>query len=271
MSDSLGDWLGLREPADRAARSERLVQAIADSLQVDGPLHVLDLGTGAGSNVRFLMERLPGPQRWLVVDRSPELLALLTARTPAGAGCEITTLQRDLNSLDDPALFNGRHLVTASALLDLVSEAWLRRLAGRCAEAGAAALFALTYNGESVCEPVEPEDDLVRDLLNQHQKSDKGLGGPAAGPDAVACAARCFAEVGYEVRTEPTNWDLGPAQHGMQRYLIDGWAGAATELAPDLAPTIERWRERRMAHLAAGRSRIVVCHHDLAAWPSRPA
>ncbi len=272
MSDSLGDWLRLREPADWAARSEDLVHAVAEMLPADRPLRILDLGTGTGSNVRYLMDRLPGPQQWLAVDRSPELLALLKERTSnqaAARGHEIDTLPRDLDDLDAPVMFEGRHLVTASALLDLVSESWLRALASRCRDAGASVLFALTYNGESTCAPVEPEDEMVRELLNRHQKTDKGLGGPAAGPDAVVCAERCFREIGYDVRTAPTDWNLGPAEAEMQRYLIDGWAEAAAELAPDRAAAIADWRMRRLAHLDAARSRIIVRHHDLAAWPAR--
>jgi hypothetical protein len=107
---------------------------------------------------------------------------------------------------------------------------------------------------------------MVRDLMNRHQKTDKGLGGPAAGPDAVSCAERCFAEAGYRVRLEPSDWTLGPAAAALQRMLIEGWAGAATEMVRDRAPTIARWRARRLAHVGAGRSRLVVGHDDLAAW-----
>jgi len=291
MADSLADWLRLRESADWEARSSRLVQQVVNTIALDGSIHVLDLATGTGSNVRYLAVRLPGRQRWLVVDRRPDLLALVTERTAAWASargyrcdayatglrvrhdslnCEIETRQRDLCDLDDPELFAGRHLVTASALLDLVSESWLRSLAAHCREAGSAALFALTYNGESSCWPVEPEDELIRQLLNQHQHSDKGLGGVATGPEAVACAERCFLEIGYQVRIVPTDWSLGAAQGDMQRYLIGDWAQAAGELAPDLLPRIASWRDRRLAHIDAGGSRIIVRHHDLAAWPVRP-
>jgi hypothetical protein len=53
----------------------------------------------------------------------------------------------------------------------------------------------------------------------------------------------------------------------MQRLLIDGWAHAATEISPEYATVIERWHARRLAHVDAGRSHIVVGHDDLAAWP----
>jgi hypothetical protein len=116
---------------------------------------------------------------------------------------------------------------------------------------------------------VEPEDDMVRDLMNRHQKTDKGLGGPAAGPDATTRAEQCFVEAGYQVRHEPSDWTLAPAEADVQKLLIDGWMQAATEMAPDRASTIARWRVRRLAHLDAGRSRVIVGHDDLAAWLPR--
>ena len=287
MDNLLSTWLDLREPADAAARSNRLTSKIADTLATGETVQALDLATGTGSNLRYLAPHLPGRQRWLMVDRDSALLALLpglmrswgAARryrvTPVGGNecviegeqlqCHIETLSLDLNSLDDADIFAGRQLVTASALLDLVSEEWLGALAARCRNVGAAVLFGITYNGWSACSPEEPEDEMVRHLFNRHQKTDKGLGGPAAGPDAAGHAARCLADAGYRVWTEHSDWMLGSAERELQRRLIDGWADAAVESAPDNAPVIAQWRARRIAHVDAGRSQIVVGHLDLAA------
>ena len=264
-SDSLSSWLALREPADRAARSTALTQAIAAALPADRPVRILDLGGGTGSNVRYLSPQLPVPQHWLVVDRDPELLAEVSGQS---ADCHIDTLCRNLGALDDPALFSGRHLVTSSALLDLVSEEWLRALAERCLTSRAAAIFTLNYNGRSECIPVEAEDDAIRDLMNRHQRSnDKGFG-RAAGPDAVDCAALSFGAAGYEVRREASDWILHPGQRELQRQLIEGWAHAAKEIAPEQTSMIHNWLARRLAHVEEGRSRVVVGHEDLAAWPT---
>jgi hypothetical protein len=288
MDNTLSHWLRLREPADFAARSATLRQAIAESMPQNTPVSALDLGTGTGSNVRYLAEHLPASQRWLVVDQDPTLLAELPERISSWSAargyemtmergrcvvrgrnldCQVETEQRDLGTLDDERLFAGRHLVTASALLDLVSESWLLALATHCRAAGALVLFAITYNGRLACAPTENEDDMVRELMNRHQRTDKGLGGPAAGPDAAVRAAQFFAGVGYHIRRESSDWTLGPAEHDMQRLLIDGLAHAATEISPERATVIEHWHGRRLAHLDAGDSRIVVGHEDLAAWP----
>jgi hypothetical protein len=286
MAESLSHWLALREPVDHAARSALLTREIVDALGHPHRLNVLDLGTGTGSNVRYLAGRLHAPQRWLLVDRDLTVLTDMRARTSAwGAVCgyDVTTDGDDLvmhgRQVDwrietrclnlgglGPEIFSGRHLVTASALLDLVSERWLRAVAWHCREAGAAVLFALTYNGRSHCSPREPEDDAIRELMNRHQRAnDKGFG-PAAGPEAIECAARSLAAVGYHVRREASDWVLLPDVRELQRQLIEGWAEAAVEIAPGQAAMVKNWLARRLAHIEAGCSRVTVCHEDLAAW-----
>ena len=258
MSEFSADWLALREPVDAASRSMRLARVVADALPRYRAIEILDLGAGTGANVRYLAGKLPLPQRWLLVDRDERLLG----RAPKAWPSQCLDLQR---AVLDASLFAGRALVTASALLDLVSDAWLQALAARCREAGSAVLFALTYDGRMDYAPAEPEDDLIRDLVNRHQRSDKGLG-PAAGPTATSRAGELFAAAGYHVEREASDWVLGPESRSLQRPLIDGWAGAAAAMAPDQSAAIDDWRARRLAHVDGGRSQLIVGHKDLAGW-----
>ncbi len=263
MGQSLSDWLALRQPFDHLARSEALTRTVAARVTASHPLRIVDLGAGAGSNRRYLRRFLQPDQDWLLVDQDPSLLDEAARDGDAG---EVATRVMNLGVLD-PGIFDGRQLVTASALLDLVSDTWLRALAGECHRVGAVALFALTYDGRSTCTPADPEDELVRELMNRHQRqNDKGFG-RAAGPDAVTAAESAFRRVGYEVVRATSDWDLSPAAQDLQRELVDGWATAATEIAPADAPRLAAWRSRRLAHIAAGRSSITIGHQDLAAWP----
>jgi hypothetical protein len=258
MAGFSAEWLALREPADRAARSADLTRLIADALAEDPAPRILDLAAGTGSNLRYLAGAIP-QGRWLLVDHDPALLA----RVPPGA--RIETREMDLATLDDRSIFEGRALVTASALLDLVSEEWMRALAARCALNGSMALFALSYDGRIVWSPEDPEDASIVALVNEHQRGDKGFG-PALGPDATDVAARCFEAAGYRVRRACSDWVLQSESGELQRRLIDGWAQAAAEIAPARARAIDGWRDRRLAHVAAGWSTITVGHEDLAAW-----
>ena len=255
MSGFSAEWLAVREPADAAARSASLVSFI-----VRGPeraaLRVLDLGGGTGANIRYLSPKLPGPQVWTIVDNDAALLE----RAPSHA----TRRHLDLKAaVEDAQLFDGSSLVTASALLDLVSEAWLQTLVERCRAAGAAVLFALTYDGRIVCSPGEPEDDEIRRLVNAHQKRDKGFG-PALGPDATTSVVALLSAAGYTTKQEQSDWNLAAGTFPLQRELVSGWADAASKVAPEKKAVIDGWRVRRLAHIDARRSHIVVGHVDVA-------
>jgi hypothetical protein len=260
VSGFSAEWLALREPVDAAARSRVLAAAAAESLGRTRPVRALDLATGTGSNVRFLAGYLPFEQEWLLVDADEQLLRRLPSRLP---GLRFDAKIVDLNVLAHAGIIDGRALVTASALLDLVSDRWLAMLAGACARAGATVLFALSYDGRILLSPEDPQDARVRELVNAHQRTDKGFG-PALGPDAVVRAEEHLARAGYRTRRESSDWVLGEADHRqLQGELIVGWAVAAREMAPQDESAIAGWRDRRLGHLTAGRSAVIVGHVDL--------
>jgi SAM-dependent methyltransferase len=266
MSDFTAEWLALREPADHRARSARLARDTGERLMGRPPLHVVDLGSGTGSNLRYLTRRLPPVQHWRLVDRDRALLGRIRKATMWAVVASVHLQPRDLADLAANAdLFKAASLVTASALLDLVSAAWIDALAERCESSRAAALFALTYDGRIACTPADRDDEFVRGLVNSHQRTDKGFG-PALGPDAVGATQQAFASRGFAVERDRSDWILEGRDAELQRQLIDGWAAAASELRPAAAATIGGWRQRRLEHVAAARSTIVVGHEDLAAW-----
>lgn len=285
-------WLALREPADHTARSSTLVALAADALarRPGATTSLFDLGSGAGSNLRYLLPRLGPSQDWHLLDHDASLLDVAVARTrdwASGAGLDvlpgahglalgrgsrhatIATRPCDLARLG-AAVFRdsnaGATLVTGAALLDLTSPEWMEGLAARCADAGAVVLFALTYDGRIACDPVDSGDEVVRVLVNRHQRTNKGFG-EAAGPDASTVVTAHFRARGYVVHRATSDWRLEPDAAALQRELVDGWAHAAADMAGQDRPAILAWRDRRLAHIDAGRSRIVVGHEDLAGWP----
>jgi hypothetical protein len=126
------EWLALREPADDAARATELADRLCTWLQGRpcGSLVVRDLGCGTGSMGRWLAGRLPYPQHWLLHDRDPVLVDRAMAGLPAGVTAEPRL--GDLTALD-AAQLAGTAVVTASALLDLLTAEEVERLASVCA------------------------------------------------------------------------------------------------------------------------------------------
>ena len=168
-------------------------------------------------------------------------------------------------------------LVTASALLDLVSESWLRDLTLACKSAGSGALFTLTYDGEirwasdrdDSEAAADPDDELVREAVNAHQRRDKGLG-PAMGPDAAAVAAELFHDSGFETWSAPSRWRLGPEDARLSATLVQGWERAASEQQSKDVVRIRAWAKRRLRQLQHEGLSLYVGHLDFLALPQAP-
>jgi hypothetical protein len=153
--------------------------------------------------------------------------------------------------------------VTASALLDLVSARWLDALADACCAARANVLFALTYDGRMTLAPAEPDDEPARALFNKHQRTDKGFG-PALGPEAAEAAKSSFAQRGYAIKAETSDWRLGGEARELEAEHLEGWLHAACEIEPKSRGMLERWHTRHRQRIDAGQSRILVGHSDFA-------
>jgi hypothetical protein len=161
----------------------------------------------------------------------------------------------------------GAHLVTASALLDLVSGAWLESLVSRCARARCGVLFALTYDGEISWGVTDPDDGPVRDAVNRHQGGNKGLG-PALGPRAATVARDVFVAAGYDTWLRASPWQLtGPRDAPLALALVEGWIAAAVEARPDQEPRIRAWGARRVGQVSGADYALRVGHRDLLALP----
>lgn len=251
------DWLDLREPADARARDAALLARAAGRVAQGGT--VVDLGCGTGASLRAFAARDRPDLDWRLVDNDRTLLAGAAARHP-----QATTYPRDLRDVDALPL-DGAHLVTASALLDLVSEDWLARLTARLARAGIAFYAALSYDGVMRWHPADPDDAAVTGAFNDHQRGDKGLG-PALGPDAGETAARLWRAQGYEVALAPSPWRLGPKETALQAALLSGVAQAATEAG---CAEADGWLARRRAPSADLAAEIG--HVDLLATPRSEA
>ena len=157
MSGFSAQWLALREPYDRSARNASVLDAVAAAFADRTSVAVVDLACGAGASLRAISPRLPQPQSWRLVDNDLGLLARTVelARPPRlSVTAQAVDLARDLElALDGPL-----DLVTCSALLDLVSQPWLERLAVEAAARRLPVYAALSYDGEAMLEPAEPFD-----------------------------------------------------------------------------------------------------------------
>lgn len=270
------EWLALREPVDHRSRDQALAGLLAGRMQPRPEPQIVDLGCGTGSNLRATAPLLGPKQRWTLVDYDPLLLKAARDRLSAwadkaearedclilrksGRDISVRFRQADLVADLDGALGEAPMLVTASALFDLCSVAFIERFAAAVAARRAYFYTVLTYDGVQTWAPPHDADEAMRAAFIAHQKTDKGFG-ISAGPDAPQALKRAFEMHGYSVREADTPWRLEAADHSLIRDLADGFSNAVAETGKVAPSVLTSWR-------AVDRTGAVVGHTDTLALP----
>jgi hypothetical protein len=222
-------------------------------------------------------------------DRDADLLAHAMAdmvdTAADGAPVTVETRQCDITRLTADDL-DGARLVTASALLDMLTAEEVERVVAACAGTGCPALLTISVIGRVELTPPDPLDADIAEAFNAHQRRTVG-GRSLLGPDAVDATVEAFRRHGATVLVRSSPWRLGLARPSPQRLglarpspqrleLVQaeaelmsewfrGWVAAACEQRPELARPVAAYARRRLADAAAGRLGVVVHHNDLLA------
>lgn len=266
------DWLSLREPIDHAGRAHGLADIAARDLRARAVCrtpHVVDLGSGTGSNLRYLAPRLTTSATWELLDHDAGLLARIDARGNGGVDAARLT-RREVDLAAPPAEWlRAADLVTGAALLDLVSAAWLDGFVAHAHTLKAHVLFALSVDG-TIRFHGEPDIDDVPLLaaLAQDQQRDKGLGA-ALGTAAPRYLINALTHCGYAVTAMPAPWHLDARHVALADALLRGWADAGVAAQPQDSERWQSWAQRRQRAVRAGRTRIEVGHIDVLGQPNQ--
>ena len=262
-------WLALREPADAAARSLDLVEQLAPRLSPAGCRVIHDLGAGTGAMGRWLAPLLRGPQRWVVHDRDADLLEVAAADLPGpaadGSAVTVETRQSDVTGLAPGDLADAT-LITASALLDMLTGTELDELVAVCVGAACPVLLTMSVVGRVSLSPADALDSRVAAAFDAHQRRE-ARGDRLLGPDAVAVAVEAFGRLGAEVLVRPSPWRLGAVQACLAEEWFTGWVGAACEQQVELSAETDIYTCRRLADARAGQLAVTVGHADLLVLP----
>jgi hypothetical protein len=273
------EWLRLREGADHHARNAALFEKLVARFAARDAITIVDLGAGLGSNLRAIAPRLSARQHWILVDHDPVLLAAACEAIAAWADSARSTaigidavkskhaIRVELKRHDlaaNPAAWipSKPDLVTAAALFDLVSVAWIDRFVAALTRERLPLYAALTHDGTTEWLPAHPADAAVQAAFTQHFARDKGFG-PSAGAHASSLLAERLTVAGYEIERAPSPWHLGSDDRVLIAALAQGWSEAVRETGEVPERTIADWLK---AHTADGVS-CIVGHEDLVAFP----
>lgn len=260
------DWLFLREPADHAARADNVARALAAQFAAHDEIAVLDLGCGAGSNLRCTYELLPDRQRWVMIDYDPLLLEsardrLMQWADEAVEGSEKTRqlkLKKNGKSIEVDLIVGDvvagiAHvlpakidLVTAAAFLDLCSQEWIGKFVATLAARKIAVFAPLIYDGRDRFAPHHSADFDMLEAFHRDMHRDKGFG-PALGPEAADFFGRALHEAGYRVLVGDSPWELDVSDT-LAIALAQGFAEAVAATGAIDNDVIERWLDFRLEH-----------------------
>ena len=273
MSGFSPDWLALREPADHAARNPQVLAAVGSTFSDRQSLSIIDLGSGAGSNLRGSYSVLPARQHWTLVDADSRLLSVARRKLAEWADeaqeqdelQDDKTLTVDFRQVDltkdlEWVLGWQPDLVTAAALFDLASVRWLERFVASLVSMRLPLYTVLTYDGRESWEPAHADDQRMLAAFNHHQHTDKGFG-PAAGPEATEALAQAFRKAGTAVTVGESPWQLGADHVDLVRELAAGIAAAVTETGHVSPETIANWLDAKRS------ASVTIGHQDLWARP----
>jgi hypothetical protein len=262
-------WLALREPADAAARALELAERLGRQPPATGGWLIHDLGCGTGAMGRWLAPLLSGPQHWVLHDHDADLLKVAVVRLPGsaadGAIVSVEARRSDIAGLHTEDLA-GASVITASALLDVLTEEELARLIGVCAGVGCPLHLTLSVVGRVELVPSDALDRRIAAAFDAHQRrvTERGR---LLGPDAVPFAVAEFARRGFEVVVRSSPWRLSAARADLIAEWLTGWVAAACEQEAELAAAADSYARRRLAQATSGDLAVTVDHADLLASP----
>ncbi len=259
-------WLDLREAADFAARDKslatELLQWLGQANDTISPDRIIvDLGAGTGSTLRALIKLGANNLVWRLVDLDGKLLDEALRRH--GKTCLIEDYQADLTIINELPL-TGAHIVSASALMDLVSTDFIDQLIDRISARKTAVYCALNYDGTTTWTPTHPLDEKVLAAFNQDQRKDKGFS-PALGPDCTNYLTQALENKGYAVSVAPSPWRLTGKDEQLLEELISGIAAAVSEDYGLNVSELTEWKNFRIANITDGN--CMIGHSDVLALP----
>ncbi|MEN0062096.1 MAG: hypothetical protein AAGA48_08065 [Myxococcota bacterium] len=243
--------LARRAPFDGAARYLPFAETFVGHMPDEA--HVVSLGDGIGSTVKWLRSQFEVAQRWTftVVDSDHALLEMV----PDGLA---SIEQRGPHQLADWAVAVDGVLVTDLAGVD--SEG-LALVSSWVARSRAPLLAGPVPDGSVRWHPRHPHDEQLQAAVRLHQRV------TGAGPHAATWLADHLRIRGYDVRAVAAPWQVESRQRAMVRRLIEDTAAQASLIHGDRS-MIEAWRHTRLLQARVDAVEVTVGQWDVVALPA---
>ncbi|MEQ8706997.1 MAG: class I SAM-dependent methyltransferase [Phaeodactylibacter sp.] len=283
------NWLEERYRFDVAARNPRVEAACLQYFSDHTSVSIIDIGAGTGANFIYLAEKLPQSQQWALLELNPTLLKHARERLKiwgAAKGYAVSESTQELHFkksqqhisvrfvngsfLELPQLLplQRYHLVTASAVFDLLSKEMLQRLVQTFHGNRLALLATLNYESMSYL-PADAADEHWTGLYEKHMQRSQDFG-RALGPDCASYLEHCYKELPKDqLLRAPSRWQIEPGDAAMHQHMLEFLERSLNEMASigHSGQELQQWLQQKHQCLQDRQLRLTVTHSDLFTAP----
>ena len=154
--------------------------------------------------------------------------------------------------------FNDYNLVTGSAFLDILPKTWFKNFHKLNVDTEIV-YFALNYNGNFKFFPKHKDDKKILNNFNKDQKSDKGIGEVAVGPDCTELINKVFKRT-HKTYVLDSTWDVSK-NYEFQIYFLN----FCREIIQKNKLNFDDWLKFRLKCIKEKNSRFILNNTDFLA------
>ena len=254
-------WLFQREKIDNLSKSKTLIKRINNVLKELNDIRIIDLGTGTGSNFRYLSKKINYyNQNWTLMDISKNSLEEAKNNIRINKKIKkISIINNDIIKNIHDTNFNNFDLVSGSAFLDIMPRQWFKSFHYKNINTKII-YFSINYDGYFTFFPKHKLDKKVLDLFNFDQKSKKVSNLKAVGPDCCKIIHKYFYKT-HKTYLRTSNWNK-ISNKKFQLMFLDFCSDVIHKHGKN---DFSEWFEFRKQKIALNKSKLTVHNKDFLA------
>lgn len=276
------DWLEERYRFDSAARSRELTNLFMQHLGSKTTYHLLDLGAGIGSNVKYFSDKIKADQFWYLLEIDQHLIdygKLSIQKFLAKNNYEVqddgaqlvakknhtihVSYIRDSIFNIKPTQYLAFDGILGNALLDVFTLEQLQQLMDQMKGALAPKLFSIVYqNMEWQDEAIDNEFFVEKYHNHMRRRQSEG---PALGPDSIHTIKTHISVSQDMLLFQDSHWEVKPTDQALLKHLLRFYEMSIPETSndPGFIARFRKWYAQKTNHLGKELLSAIVFHQDL--------